>query len=36
MAEGGYTIILENNAVIRGGADITAEVVKKIGATKNG
>jgi outer membrane protein len=36
MAEGGYTIILEKNAVIRGGADITAQVVKKVGAAKNG
>ncbi|MDR3355779.1 MAG: OmpH family outer membrane protein [Spirochaetaceae bacterium] len=32
MAEGGYTFVLEKNAVIRGGADITAEAVKKLSA----
>jgi outer membrane protein len=32
MAEGGYAFVLERNAVIRGGTDITAEVVKKFGS----
>ncbi|MDR3349676.1 MAG: OmpH family outer membrane protein [Acidaminococcales bacterium] len=31
MEEGGYAFVLEKNAVIRGGTDITAAVVKKIG-----
>ena len=32
MKEGGYTHVLEKNTVIRGGTDITEEVVKKFGA----